>query len=54
MNYYIIFKRNSNYRTLYEREKEKPKYICTVRNNNSANDLDGIFNNINILKNVIV
>jgi len=47
MNDYILFKRNSNYRTLYEREKEKSKYICTVRNNNSTNYLHGIFNTIN-------
>jgi len=46
MNDYILFKRNSNYRTLYEREKEKSKYICTIRNNNSTNYLHGIFNTI--------
>ena len=35
MNDNILFKRNNNYKTLYEREKEKCRYISFVRNNSA-------------------
>jgi len=46
MNDNILYKSNNNYRTLYEREKEKCRYISIVRNN-SANHFHDISNSIN-------
>jgi hypothetical protein len=42
----ILFKKNNNYRTLYEREKEKSKYISSVRKN-SVNYFHDISDTIN-------
>jgi len=40
----IIKRRNISYRTLYEREKDKSKFICTFRNKNNEN----YFHNISV------
>jgi len=43
----IVIKRNNNYRTLFEREKEKYKNILSNRNKNSINYFQNYFDIIN-------
>ena len=43
----IVIKRNNNYRTLFEREKEKYKNILSNRNKNSINYFQNYFDTIN-------